>query len=660
MKKTEYTDGMLVTEQHLDHTENSRIKQAELLIEGILAVESGSNQSGVFGPPLTSTDLKLSITGGQLDCAVGKGITRDYNIVRVESDPSNPSDGGPARPARLNLTPSSSGTYLIYITYADLQSGALRYDSYTFQYVVALNGGNGILLGQATYSAGSWSSLTDSRSFLSTQTAASSVTLADVGSTITATDVEDALQEIFTQHLAGGTHGAITCISLTRGSAAGIGVSSTSNNSSGIYGEASGGLINGISMGGIYGRSTGAGAHGVYGVCTTGTETAGVCGRNSGGKFGVFGAFSSSVPSVPDAGVCGSGGTNIGVIGAATSNYGVYGTNASATYAAVYGINSSGFGVKGDGGAGGVYGTSTSGGGPGVKGEVTSGSDYGVYGIGISGAGVYGVSSGTHGVIGSGGTSGAGIYGTSSSATGPGVFGFGSSNDGVLGQSTSGYGVKGISTSSVGVYGESTSNYGVRGISSSSSGIYGTSTSLYGVFGQTASATYAGVYGGCTASGAGSGVWGRHFYGGYGVRGTSVGSYGVYGESDVSDAIYGVVNYASKAGVHGVNNPGPGVHGESTGTGPGVRAEGTTNYGLWGSSTGSGVNAAAVYGSSASGIGGSFYPSIKIDPRSSAPSYRGPGVFYIDDTGGEATEIKYCGSGGSQLYKITMTTDGSY
>lgn len=68
-----------------------------------------------------------------------------------------------------------------------------------------------------------------------------------------------------------------------------------------------------------------------------------------------------------------------------------------------------------------------------------------------------------------------------------------------------------------GIWGESDNGYGVVGTSIGADGVRGFSGRGYGVHG--------------IAPGTGSGVWGEHEGGGYGVKGTSVQGPGVYGES---------------------------------------------------------------------------------------------------------------------------------
>jgi hypothetical protein len=167
----------------------------------------------------------------------------------------------------------------------------------------------------------------------------------------------------------------------------------------------------------------------------------------------------------------------------------------------------------------------------------------GSYGqLGTFNKGVYGYSS-AYGVFGeSGGAAGAGVYGRNTGG-GPGVWGDGSSGEGVRGSSSSGWGVWGYSTSGEGVRGTSSSSgYGVYGRSSSGTGVYGDhytsgnygllGTSLWGVRGYSTTGT--GVYG----TGPGDGVAGESTSG-IGVSGLSTSGIGVQGGGSTGVRAYG-------------------------------------------------------------------------------------------------------------------------
>ncbi len=249
------------------------------------------------------------------------------------------------------------------------------------------------------------------------------------------------------------------------------------------------------------------------------------------------------------------------------------------------------------GSATGVQGSSSSG--SGVQGASTL--SYGVYGqAGGSYAAVYGHNSSNGPGVEGASTSGSGVQGTSFSAGSYGVHGNSSNGTGVRGDGGS-YGVYGFSASGGGVYGESTNGYGVQGYGAGVGGVYGSSTNgtgvrgdggTYGAWGNSASGT--GVYGTSGGSGNGNaGVYGNNTSSGPGVRGDSSSGYGVQG--------YG-------AGVGG-------VYGSSS-NGTGVRGDGGT-YGVWGNSTGNGVygssiNGNGVYGSSVNGWAGYFIGPVDV------------------------------------------------
>jgi len=224
-----------------------------------------------------------------------------------------------------------------------------------------------------------------------------------------------------------------------------------------------------------------------------------------------------------------------------------------------------------------------SGNGNGIEG-IIEGSDaaYAVHGKATWGVGVVGESDNSAGVIGSA------PFGTI----------------GVIGSSNSGIGVEGTSVSDIGIRGLSEASYGV-------SGEAGTSDPNAGVYGH---GPYVGVLGmsdGVNTNYASAGVWatGQGFADGVhadaesgnGIYGKTGSGDGVYGESQTGNGVHGVADGSSGAGVAGLNSQG----------GVGVRGDGNTGWGVFGTVTngfaavgGIGSNGSnGLYGESVSGSG---------------------------------------------------------
>jgi hypothetical protein len=167
-------------------------------------------------------------------------------------------------------------------------------------------------------------------------------------------------------------------------------------------------------------------------------------------------------------------GEGAGVYGNNTGNGpGVQGNASGEGDAGVFGVSSKSFGVEGSGAFGGVSGFCTGSscsGQPGVSGDSESGP--GVDGFSTSGAGVVASSDSADGVDGTAEGSGNGVFGTSN------------------GGSQAGYGVEGNSSGK---------DAGVGGFNSNSTvnlaaGVYGFSSEGYGVYGQTGSGSSYGLY----------------------------------------------------------------------------------------------------------------------------------------------------------------------
>jgi hypothetical protein len=183
---------------------------------------------------------------------------------------------------------------------------------------------------------------------------------------------------------------------------------------------------------------------------------------------------------------------------------------------------------------------------------------------------------------------------------------------------SSGYGVRGkhnssgntgyLGISNAGVYGYSTSSgvYGYSSSGSGSNGVYGyNSSSGNGVYGYNSSSGN-GVYGYNSSSG----NYGYLGSSSYGVYGSSSTNYGVYGTTTGGTAVYG---YNSNTGDYGALGYGiylleSGVYGRSS-SGKGVFGQSASGTGVYGGSdSGSAVfgysyTGKGVYGWSATGIG---------------------------------------------------------
>jgi hypothetical protein len=276
---------------------------------------------------------------------------------------------------------------------------------------------------------------------------------------------------------------------------------------------------------------------------------------------------------------------------------------------------------------------------PSVTGIDDDGSGFGVKGESPTGSGVVGTGDQWAGVV-------------ASSVTGSGVSAFSDSGAGVLSVSNTGTGVSGQSGQATGVAGTSTNGAGVTGESLTGVGVVATSSGDNGVLASSSAAKFSGVFGRNTAEQGGTGVTaiadglgGVGVFGQAGPRGIGVvgnGTAGVLGQGKaepgvrgISEGDHGVVGTGTReraAGVVGTgqagpgvigvghNGPGvagtsqvraePGVRGENTDLGPGVRgiSGGTSGQlpltaGVIGQSTGS-VPGVVGYSTGGSGVVG--------------------------------------------------------
>ena len=286
---------------------------------------------------------------------------------------------------------------------------------------------------------------------------------------------------------------AISGNSTGTGTAFKAGVQGLSDDGVGVFGRSLGIAVQGecINEGfgpgsedGVYGTS---GTNGVHGV-SYGADGSGVLGENLGGTAGTGNGVTGSSGADQGSGVWGlNRGKGVGVTGTSNAGDGVMGQG---HLFGVHGVTSSdvGYGVFGQGQSGGVYGVTTNAQSSGVQGE-------NLVGGGLRGNGVTGLcnQSGGSGIWGNNNGGGTGVTGTSD--TGEGVVGRGSRS-----------GVHGVTTDS------------------QSSGVQGDN------LGNTGPNTGNGVTGLCDQP-KGSGVWGNHTGGGWGVSGTSdsAGGIGIYG-----------------------------------------------------------------------------------------------------------------------------------
>jgi hypothetical protein len=372
-------------------------------------------------------------------------------------------------------------------------------------------------------------------------------------------------------------------------------------------------------------------------VNQTGTGMAGFF--TSTNNFGVQGGTGSTAPGQAGVlGFAGSAGASFyresGVLGTALDGFGVSGMSLNNFGVIGYSANSDA--VRGE-----AHGT-----GPGASG----------YNFG-TGIGVYGSSSGSHGVRGVGG-SGSGDYG-----------GYFSGYGGVYGNSPSWVGVYGNSDGNWGVYGSSSTStgYGVMGRSVDGTAVYGSSNDGYGVSGTTYTTTkYAGYFynGGGSGTARGGGVAGFTGSGGtsdvsgwWHAGGEFAGPNGVIGAASESNgvgvvavnAIAGPALYASKPSGSGntlqVTNGGTGsavsINNNASSTSDALQ--------LWNYSTG---RAAYLYNSSSStsdalsvynygtGRGAYFYNSAN----------NGGDAFVFNGVGTGYTLNAYSGASGAALY----------
>ena len=201
-----------------------------------------------------------------------------------------------------------------------------------------------------------------------------------------------------------------------------------------------------------------------------------------------------------------------------------------------------------------------------------TGAGVGLWGKSVSNAAVYGQSTNSTGVLGSGGFVG------------------------VRGRSTAGRGVVGDSVTNQGVYGETSAAH-----TASIAGVYGKSSGNggIGVIGEARLGNTWGVYG---ATNDGAGVHGQADGTGVGVSGLSSGGVsGVYGEAARTGAA-GVrgkaTGGAGSAGVFGSSTAAVGVWGDSTHN-VGVYGTSTSNHGVAG--VAAGPNGAGIFGANSSG-----------------------------------------------------------
>jgi hypothetical protein len=367
-------------------------------------------------------------------------------------------------------------------------------------------------------------------------------------------------------------------------------------------------------------------------TATNGTGVSGVTGRDSG--FGVYGA-NDSPNGFGGAAVRAAGQQNHGLVATTSNNLAdairaVQSTNGTAVRATAttgvaveaqggpFGVSAEAGGVSGNG----VYGLSSSPqGGTGVVGETRSTSGRGVHGFtntGVAGGVPIGVLGETHS------DSGIGVQGLAVSATG--------TTTGVHGEAASptGAGVRGVATAtsgaSSGVRGTSasTTGAGVRGdsaaVTGNSAGVIGTSASAAGagVFGSAVSTTgfVHGVLGITTsttdfASGV-SGMAGANSGSAVGVYGTTQSgedSAGVLGwalaNSGSAAGVLGMTGSDDGTGVTGIAGPSPsiGVMGIGTGNGFGVYCDGRAE-----------VTGSLDVGGTLTKGGGSFKIDHPLDP----------------------------------------------
>jgi hypothetical protein len=186
---------------------------------------------------------------------------------------------------------------------------------------------------------------------------------------------------------------------------------------------------------------------------------------------------------------------------------------------------------------------------------------------------------------------------------------------------------------------------------------------VYGVSGEVDSGTpgnescgVQGIIHSNTAT-TGSGVFGRHLGGGYGVYGQSSNGCGVYGESTngQSTSGYGVYGFSTYSdGVHGVTATGS-SHAGVSGYSPdyvGTFGSSVSGYGVWGSSP----SGDGVYGTSTSGRGGVFsggVAAIQLVASSAAthPAGGSAGDLFVDST----ARLWFC-KGGTTWVELAPTT----
>lgn len=305
--------------------------------------------------------------------------------------------------------------------------------------------------------------------------------------------------------------------SSVNGAPGGIGISSLSDSTHGIYSVTNSTAFGASGVLGVANASLGfvVGTYGLannspFGTGVTGWGSLqGVYGTSTSGGNGVVGQSPSS-----GIGVYGSSATGVGVRGdatqAASGAYGVYGTSPGlvGVLGEITGTSGQGIGVLGkSGGENGI----------GVRGFASSdlGQSYGVVGMTAShfgnSAGVRGeATSSTGSTIGVEGVSvsnaGTGVWGHNDVSSGVGVSGTSVGGTGISGTSTNGTGSSGSSTNGTGVAGSSANGIAVLGTSTGSDGIRGSSTSGTGVRGTTNSADAYAVFGSNTATASSGGI----------------------------------------------------------------------------------------------------------------------------------------------------------
>lgn len=365
--------------------------------------------------------------------------------------------------------------------------------------------------------------------------------------------------------------------------------SSTHSGSAGVRGDGP------VGVRGYSGSTSGVGAYG-FALASTGA-TFGLVGQTS--STAGIGAFGSATAST---------GSTIGVKGASQSSAGtgVFGEAPHATSGTVAGVHGkvsttgNGSGVRGEstgttGNNYGVLGTNASATGRGVMGDAThtTGTNFGVIGRTLSsaGRGVYGEAASTA----AGGTA-IGVYGESATEFGRGVYGVATHASGVslgifgVNHSTAGIGVKGEITATTG------SSIAVEATNPSTSGkgmhtrATATTGTTYGLFAENASSAGTAVHGeNSSASGTTFGVRGRSASsagGACGVIGentaTSGNNYGTFGSaaSATGRGVMGDALHTTGAnfGVIGrsASSAGTGVYAESSGTAMTANHVGTT------------------------------------------------------------------------------------